>query len=185
VNWHPRSDLEFVLSAFRYSMTDIIRTQPMGDGASRYLNTGGQNGHGAEFESIWDATRRIRLITQLSVQRSTDKATGHDVGYAPRRQAFARLEWTAEAGWLFSSQLKHVAKRARAAGDARAPIADYTAADFTLRTRTSGSPWNASFSVRNAFNADVREPSLAPGAAIPNDLPMAPRSAYLEVSYRM
>jgi iron complex outermembrane receptor protein len=32
------------------------------------------------------------------------------------------------------------------------------------------------------FNADVREPSLAPGA-IPNDLPMAPRSLYVRAVF--
>jgi iron complex outermembrane receptor protein len=39
--------------------------------------------------------------------------------------------------------------------------------------------------VRNLFNADVREPSLAPGTAIPNDLPMAPRAVYLQASYTL
>jgi len=34
----------------------------------------------------------------------------------------------------------------------------------------------------NLFDADVREPSLVNGG-IPNDLPMAPRSVFVQASY--
>jgi iron complex outermembrane receptor protein len=39
--------------------------------------------------------------------------------------------------------------------------------------------------VRNLFNSDAREPSFAPGTALPNDLPMAGRSVYLQAVYRL
>lgn len=85
---------------------------------------------------------------------------------------------------LFSPQLNWVADRKRAAGDLRPDIADYTAVDLTLRTTNRNNRWNFAASVRNLFNADVREPSLTPGTAIPNDLPMAPRSLYWQAICR-
>jgi hypothetical protein len=36
-------------------------------------------------------------------------------------------------------------------------------------------------SIRNLFNARIIEPSLAPGTAIPNDLPQPRRSLYIQV----
>ena len=45
--------------------------------------------------------------------------------------------------------------------------------------------WGFALGLRNLFNADVREPSVAPGTALPNDLPMAPFSAYLQATYRL
>jgi iron complex outermembrane receptor protein len=40
-------------------------------------------------------------------------------------------------------------------------------------------------SVRDLFNADLRETSLAPGVAIPNDLLMPRRSFYLQAGCRL
>jgi iron complex outermembrane receptor protein len=37
--------------------------------------------------------------------------------------------------------------------------------------------------LRNVFDADAREPSLA-GGGIVNDLPVAPRAAYVQLQYR-
>lgn len=78
-----------------------------------------------------------------------------------------------------------MADRKRAAGDARPPIADYTTVDLALRTEQRKNSWSFAASVRNLFNADVREPSLAPGLSIPNDLPMAPRAVYVQAMYQM
>jgi len=68
-------------------------------------------------------------------------------------------------------------------GDERSPIADYTRLDLTLRTTNGKNKWNVAATVRNFFGADVREPSLIKGG-IPNDFPMAPRTVYLQASYK-
>lgn len=81
--------------------------------------------------------------------------------------------------------MNRVAGRRRAAGDARAPVADYTTFDLLLASRRGKSQSNFSASVRNLFNADVREPSLAPGLALAHDLPMAPRAFSLQASYHL
>jgi iron complex outermembrane receptor protein len=55
---------------------------------------------------------------------------------------------------------------------------------MTILTSGGRNQWELSGSIRNLFNADVREPSLAPGL-IPNDLPMARRSFWLQATYHL
>jgi iron complex outermembrane receptor protein len=86
-------------------------------------------------------------------------------------------------GTSVSSQLNHVASRARPAGDARPAVKDYTTLDLAARTRLGGPDWELSLMLRNLFGADAREPSLA-GGGIVNDLPVAPRAAYVQALYR-
>ena len=183
-SWKARKDTEVNLSFFRYDMKDIIRTVPNTAPAvgSTYNNTGKQNGHGAEVEMVWDASRALRLSGNYAWQRSIDEATGQDAGYAPHHHIYLRTDWRYSSGWFASAQINRVMDRMRAAGDIRPPVPDYTTVDMTARSPTK-SQWNFAASVRNLFNADVREPSLAPGL-IPNDLPGAPRSLWLQMTYK-
>lgn len=182
--WQARADTQLNLSLFRYDMKDIIRTTDAGGGTAQFNNVGAQHGQGLELEAQWDATRKLRLAGNLALQRSVEDLTGTDAGYAPRRHAQVRADWSFTNGWLLSSQVNHVAQRLRAVGDARAPIPDYTTADLTLRTAAGKAGWDLALSVRNLFNADAREPSLAPGLALPGDIPLARRSLYAQLVYR-
>jgi iron complex outermembrane receptor protein len=184
LSWQASRDSHVQLSLFRYEMKDIIRATNTGGGTQQYANAGRQNGHGFELEATQDINRNLRIAAHYAYQRATDRTSGGDAGYAPHHQLFGRIDWTAPQGWVLSTQFKHVADRARPAGDSRAPIADYTTVDLVLRTRQRAAGWNFSVVARNLFNADVREPSLAPGTSIPDDLPMAPRSLNLQASYR-
>ncbi|MES2879065.1 MAG: TonB-dependent receptor [Pseudomonadota bacterium] len=179
-SWQARRDTQLNLSLFRYDMKDIIRTV-----GGVYANTGAQNGQGAEIEAVWDASRSLRLTGNYSWQRSVDESTQQDAGYAPHHHIYARADWRVDSNLLVSTQVNWVADRKRAAGDTRPDIADYTTVDLTLRTKNGSNRWDFSASVRNLFNADVREPSFAPGLSIPNDLPMALRSVYLQAIYRL
>lgn len=186
-NWQARSDASVNLTFYRYDMKNIIRTVPNavpGTGAT-YANTGDQRGHGVELESNWTVTRDLRLAGNYAWQRSTDQTTHTDAGYAPRHHAFGRGDWTFASGYQAGAQLNWVAGRVRAFGDARPALADYTTVDLTLATRNGRNQWNFALALRNAFNADVREPSPAPGLSLPHDLPMAPRTISLQASYKM
>jgi iron complex outermembrane receptor protein len=183
--WQARADTQLNLSLFRYNMNDIIRTTDTGGGTAQFNNIGSQHGTGLELEGLWDATRKLRLSGNLALQRSTEDSTGTDAGYAPRRHLNFRADWGITNGWLLSGQINHVADRRRAAGDARPPIPDYTTADLTLRTSPGKGGWDLACSVRNLFNADAREPSLAPGLALPNDIPLARRSLYVQAAYHL
>jgi len=183
VSWQARRDTEVKASLFRYRMKNILRAVPNsipGTGAT-FQNTGDQTGHGVELEAVWDATRNLRLSGNYAYQRSIDQSTRKDAGYAPRHQLHARGDWRFLRHWLASAQLNGVAGRRRAAGDDRPPVADYATLDLSLRTDLGRDRVNFAASVRNLFNVDVREPSLAPGL-IPNDLPQAGRAIYLQAT---
>jgi iron complex outermembrane receptor protein len=183
-SWQARIDTQFNLNFFRYEMKDIIRlianTAPAV--GSTYNNTGGQHGSGMELETVLDYSPTMRLIGNYSYQQSIDETTHQDAGYAPHHHLYLRTDWRYLSGWFASAQLNRVMDRKRAAGDNRPKVPDYTTVDITVRSPTKGS-WDFSSSVRNLFNADVREPT-AP-TLIPNDLPMAPRSLWVQATYKM
>ena len=185
--WQANRHLQWNLNFFHYQMHDIIRTTPNPDPSTgtTYHNTGGQHGHGLELEAVWQARPDLRLSGHYGQQTATDESSGHAAGYAPRRQFYLHADWQAGSHWQLGGQLKHVGDRPRAAGDNRPAIADYTSVDLTLRSLRRGSgQWNFAASVRNLFNADIRDPSLYP-VRIPGDLPGAPRSFWLQAIYSL
>ena len=183
VSWQLGAQVQLQASAFRYTMTDIIRAESIGGGTSEYANLGTQRGHGFELELVADVARNLRLSGHYAYQRAVDESTGHDAGYAPHQMAFVRADWHFDKGWALSGQVKRVAGRMRAAGDARPPVPDYNTVDLTLRTSSRQTGWDLAFSVRNLLNADVREPSLA-STGIPYDLPMAGRALDVQLVSR-
>ncbi len=185
LSWQAGKDAQVNLNVFRYRRGSIISNvpNPAPTPGATYRNAGNQHGSGAEIESVWDASRRLRLTGNYSYQRSIDDATGRDAGYAPHHQVYARADWRFAREWLFSSQLNHVADRRRTAGDARPQVPDYTTVDLSLRTSRGKQRWNLAVFLTNALNADVREPST-PGAIV-HDLPMPRRALYLQASYQM
>jgi outer membrane cobalamin receptor len=185
--WQARADTLVNLTFYRYTMDNIIRTVPnpmVGTGAT-YANTGSQRGHGVELEAAWDLTRELHLVGNYAGQRSVDEKSGLDAGYAPRHHWNGRADWQCSSDLLLSAQVNRVAGRKRSGGDLRLPIADYTTLDMTLATNRGAHNWNLSATVRNLFNGVVLEPSLAPGLALPHDLPMAPRTLSVQLSYQL
>lgn len=179
--WQARGDLMLNLSLYHHRLRDMIR---IAEGSAVFGNTGAQQGRGFELEAVWQPRRGLRLSGHLALQRSIDDATGQDAAYAPRRHLWARADWRAGGGWQASAQLNHVGGRHRAVGDPRPRIADNTTVDLALHTPQPGRGWALSASVRNLFDADVREPSLAPGQSLPYDLPQAGRAVSLQAVYR-
>ncbi|GAB2842377.1 hypothetical protein GCM10027277_06930 [Pseudoduganella ginsengisoli] len=186
-SWQPRTDVQLNATLYRYAMDNIIRLVPQTNGLAgqRYNNTGRQTGHGAEFEAAWAPERTIRFTGNYAWQRSIDLATQTDAGYAPHHHLYARADWELAGDVLVSPQLTWVAGRRRPAGDTRPPVADYRVIDVAFSTRLGTERWHFSATVRNLFNADVREPSAAPGLQIPHDLPMAPRALSLQATCKL
>ncbi|MBI1771226.1 MAG: TonB-dependent receptor, partial [Burkholderiales bacterium] len=187
LSWQASKDVLLNLNVFRYNMQDIIRAiaNPTPGTGSTFFNTGNQNGKGLEAELRWDVNKDLKLLANYSYQHSVDESTQTDAGYAPHHHLYARADWQISSGWAISPQVNWVADRRRAAGDLRPAIADYTSLDLSLRSLRGRGKWEWVATVRNLFNADIREPSIAPGLAIPYDLPMAPRAIYLQVMYKM
>ena len=186
-SWQARRDTQLNLSLFRYEAQDLIRAvvNPAPAVGATSQNVGKLHGSGMEMEAVWDAGRSVRLTGSYSYQQSIDDASGKDAGYAPHHHFYVRSDWRFTSGWFTSAQINRVAERKRAAGDTRPQVPDYTTLDLTLRTSQNKNAWGFAASLRNLFDADVREPSLAPGTAIPNDLPMAPRSLWLQATYKL
>ncbi len=184
-SWQARRDTQLNLNFFRYEMKDIIRLAPNPAPAvgGTYQNIGNQHGNGMELETVWDVSRRLRLTGNYSYQESIDETTGQDAGYAPHHHFYVRTDWRYASGYFASAQANRIMGRRRTAGDTRPQVPDYTTVDLTVRSPAKGQ-WDFSSSVRNLFDADVREPSLAPGL-IPNDLPMAPRSLWVQATYKL
>jgi iron complex outermembrane receptor protein len=184
--WQARPELAVNLSLYRYAMNDLIRsmanTAPA-PGAS-YQNSGAVDGKGGELELNWELRKNLRWQANYARQHAHDRATGKDPGYAPRHHAYTRLDWGFSPGWQFGPQLNWVAGRRRAPGDARAPIANYRTVDAVLSHQLPHG-WAVSATVRNLFDADVREPSAAPGLALPFDIPVSPRAVALQVSVKL
>lgn len=180
LSWKANRDTQVNLSLFRSNLQNIISLVGI-----NYANTGAQRGSGMELEAVWDFSRTLRFAGNYAYQKTIDAATNQDVGYAPRQHVYARADQRLANSWLLGCQVNWVADRKRAFGDNRPQVPDYQTVDLSLRGNPGKSQWELAASVRNLFNADVREPSLAPGLAIPQDLPMAPRSFYLQAIYKL
>lgn len=185
-NYQPTGTLQTNLSLFRYKMADILRfvADPAPATTRTAQNSGSQTGYGLEWEVKWDATKNLRISGNYAFQRSTDKLTGQDAGNAPHHHIYARADWRFHPKWTLDTQVNWIADRKRVAGDNRPPVDDYATVDFVLRGKKLWKDWDASLILRNAFDADAREPSPAPGL-IPDDLPLPGRAWYLHFQHRL
>ena len=130
-----------------------------------------------------DLSRDLRLAANLSLQRATERPRARTL--AMRRTAWATSGrtggLTARGRWLPSSSMS---------GAAPDPLATSARPSATTLSRLHAAAcaqcqgWEFALSLRNAFDADIREPSLAPGTSLPNDLPQAGRALDAQVLYR-
>lgn len=179
--WQASPTLHMGGSVFEYRMKDIIRST-----GNSFVNSGQQVGRGLELDLVWDVSRALRLSGNYAHQRSIDQTTQQDAGNAPRNQLYARADWRLTSRWLVNTQVNWVADRKRLPGDTRPAVKDYTTVDLSLSTYRTKAGWDVSFSVKNLFNADAREPSPAgvPFTSLPNDLPLPRRAFYATAVYR-
>ncbi|OQW93984.1 MAG: hypothetical protein BWK79_08240 [Beggiatoa sp. IS2] len=187
-NYHPTEQLQFSTNLFTYEMNDIINYSAASGNAIKATNSGTQRGHGLEFESQWKVTKNFSMIGNYSFQRSESVEQDHDIGYAPHHSVYLRGDWLFLPDWHLNTEVNWVADRERPLHDPRPPLDDYTIVDLTLHYKQFHEHWSFSLAARNLFDVDAREPSPEPrpnGAiGIPNDLPLAGRNYWLEVSYR-
>jgi iron complex outermembrane receptor protein len=182
--WQANAKTRVNMNLYQYAMRDIIKAipDPAIPTVSIFSNAGNQDGHGMEFEFVYDPNSNWHVTGNYAHQRST--VGNADAGYAPQNHALARVDWRFAPNWMLGSQLNWVANRARAQGDTRSAIADYTSLDLALRT-TAVKNWEFSAGLRNALNADIREPSVAPGTALPGDVPQAGQAFYLRAVLKL
>lgn len=180
-------DLDYGLNLFYYETDDLIDAVPIsGPISTQYENKGGIRGHGGEFEVGYQALRTLSLTANYAYQTAKGKKNNESTGNAPNHQVYGRAEWQATTTWALNTQINWVGEQKRPANDDREPVDDYTTVDFVARSSGLWYGLDVTVSVRNAFNADVRSPSIAleSGAFIPGDYPMPGRWAYIEAQYQ-
>lgn len=184
-DYRPVDSLRIALNLFKYDMKNIIRFTPDPAPATSKTarNQGTQDGHGLEWEMRWNVMRTVDIKANYAWQNSTDE-TGEHVANAPRQQLYTQIDWRFLPYWSVNAQANRVIGRERAVGDARPAIADFTVMNLALRRKNVVDGFDVGLIVHNALDADVREPSPAPGF-IPNDLPMPGRSMYVELRYAL
>jgi outer membrane receptor for ferrienterochelin and colicins len=180
--WQATPTLLMTGSVFEYRMKDIIR-----NAGTSFVNSGRQVGRGVELDASWNVSRVLRLSGSYAYQRSIDQMTQHDAGNAPGNQLYLRADWRLTSRWLVNGQVNSVADRKRVLGDVRPPVKDYTTVDLSVLSPRVKTGWEVTFTVKNLFNVDAREPSPAgvPFVSLPGDLPLPRRSVYLMASYAL
>ncbi|HET8871783.1 MAG TPA: TonB-dependent receptor [Aquabacterium sp.] len=183
VAWQASSKWQLGVNVFHYQMEDLIQLVNF-----VYENTGRLSGNGLEIEATWKPTSTVNVKGNYSFQYSTD-ATNHDAGNAPHHQLYARADWRWLPDWSVHTQVNWIGDQTRVYTDTRPALSGYTTVDMTIRTHREGRGWNMAASVRNLFNADVREPSVydrsasQPYISLPHDYPMPGRTVYVEGTY--
>lgn len=179
----PWDDLSYSLTGFDYRIDDAIIYV-----STRAANAGQRKGHGGELEATWQPADILRLVANYSHQIATDRQTGTDVGNAPRDDAYLRVEWEFLADWHWNTELLWIGKQARVAGDPRPPLQDYLQLNLTLARQNLWRQLDLMLNLRNAADANVREPSAGPSTPfpvpfIPGDYPQAGRAFTAEAQW--
>lgn len=183
-DYRPTYDLELVLNLFKYQADDLI-----GYGADGIAqNMRNQRGHGMELNFDYTATNKLTLLGNFAWQKSKDQDTAEPIADAPGYQTSLALRLRATNSCTLNSQANWVAGRKRVSGDNRPTVKDYTTVDLSVRcNHIAGKPLEIAASIRNTFNADVREPSpynpMLSRAGVVGDYPQEGRSLYIEASY--
>jgi iron complex outermembrane receptor protein len=189
LKYQPTSNLDTALSLFAYRINDLIRFVPEPGGTSlRAQNTGSQTGYGLEIEADWRIAHKLRLSGHYAFQRSSNEDADSESAIAPHHQGYLRAGWDFYPNWSFNAELNWIGERQRVAGDPRSKLDGYTIVDLTLRRMRIATRLELSFSVRNLFDQDAREPSPADltipaGSLIPGDFPLPGRSFFVEARY--
>jgi len=184
-DYKPTFDLQVGLSLFTYRARDLIEfIQDMNGTSKTARNARDQDGHGLELELDWKLSETLRLRGNYAWQRAEDEETGKRTADAPGQQAYLRADWRFWPDWVCSPQATWVGDRARAADDVRPEIDDYTLVDVTLRRSNLLKNLEVALSLRNLFDEDAREPS-ASLETIPEDYPLAGRSLWVSLNWRM
>ncbi|MEZ5673588.1 MAG: TonB-dependent receptor [Thiotrichaceae bacterium] len=190
LDYRADRNVHLTTNLFTYGIKNKIIISPDPDGKTNTAkNIGNWKGYGAEFEARWKINRRSSLLANYSYARCTDEGTHNDIGYYPRHSTYLRADWLLLPNWYLNIQTNWIMSRQRTLEDTRLPISDYATADLTLRyKKLKLGRFDIAFSVRNLFNADARESSLGPDSRgvinIPDDLPLAGRSYFIELRYK-
>lgn len=188
-NYFAMDTLHLALNLFHYEVTDKIVIVPLGQTEAGFGNAGGWKGNGFEFETRWKTSNKSSLLFNYSYQDS-ENDEGFTLSNAPKQAAFLRADYLIGSKWYLDAQVNWNDGWAREANDPRDDLEGYTTMDLILRHKdTAANKMNFAIGIKNLFDSDVRYPSPAPNLGsnivnIPNDIPGAGRSYFMEMRYK-
>jgi len=176
------------LNIYKYKINDLIDFIPDDDlPTATAQNQGEVSGNGAEFEINYKLSSDLTLLANYSYQKATDKMANDDLGGAPNHQAYFRVNWKALDKLAINAQINYVGKQERNYLDSRVAVDAYINSTLTIQYKDIFPGWDVRITSNNLFDEDIREPSTGPSAvdptvAIPNDLPQAGRTIYVDIT---
>jgi iron complex outermembrane receptor protein len=189
LSYRLRHDIRTHLNVYQFKITDNIAFAPITQTIQVAQNVGERNGRGIELEAYWKISHNFSLSGNYAHQSVLDEKQ-YRLGGGPRDQVYLRTDWQFIRHWYLNTQLNWVGSRDRRYGDPRQALDDYASINMTLRRKGWNQNWDFALSIHNLFNVKRKEPTS--GAqdfvtgliAIPNDLPLAERSLFVEARYR-
>ncbi len=180
-NYRPTDKLQTTLTFFTYQAKKMIDFIPDSNAQIKVAqNANAQNGEGFEWELNWRPAQYLQVGFSYSLQNAVDSKTNARIADAPGRQAKANINWQITPDWSLNSQFGWISDRERPVTDLRPPISDYSLVNLTLNRKNLLPDLDLQLAVRNAANADAREPS---SGTIPDDYPLESRSFWLGLTY--
>jgi iron complex outermembrane receptor protein len=168
------TDLSFSVNLFDFAQSDLIAI----NSGNQYQNAGNHTIRGIESEFHWQAAKALKVSGSFTHRRQDDSR--FLVYGIPDREAYLRGDWRFLPRWSWNLQANWFGKRTVPVGDTRRPLGAQTVADTTVRYLYD-KHWEFAVSVRNLFDADVREYT---SSAIQAYLPLPGRSFHAEARYR-
>jgi len=167
------------LNLYYYKAQNLIEFVP-GAGGAVAENARDQQGHGLEWELIWQPHKTFNLAVNAAWQKSKDTETREAISDAPGKQLTLIANWRFRSEWSLNAHLNKIMDRERAVTDTRSAISDYSRLDFNLSKKNLLPGLGVSIKVKNSFDRDAREPSTD---SIIQDYPLEGRSVWLELNY--
>ncbi len=188
-NYIATANVHLTLNLFQYKAKDKIVLIPLNNTESGYGNAASWKGQGGEFEIRWKTSTKSSLLFNYSFQDSKDETTGATLTNASQQTAFLRGDYLLGSKWYIDTQVNWNDGWARNANDLRPALDGYTTVDLIMRHKNNRtSNINLAVGIRNIFDEDIRYPSPGPDTSgilnLPNDLPGAGRSYFMELRYK-
>ena len=183
LNYRATQTLQTTLTLFTYKakkMIDFVDDLSTQDTSKFADNVRDQDGSGMEWEINWKPSNQLQLNLSYSQQDAEHSKTNQRIPDAPGQQIKANMNWLLSSNWSLNSQANWVGKRERAHTDLRPEIENYTLLNLTLNRKNILPDLDLQLAVRNAANAEAREPS---SGTIADDYPLEARSLWLGLNY--
>jgi len=172
-SYSASKDLKLGLDIYQFTQTNLISQ----DSSNKFQNIGNRTSRGIELEAQWQATKRLRVSSNLTHIEEADSTFPSSL---PKQKAYLRADWAFTPNWNWNVQANWIGKRTLSAGNVRDPLNAYTLVDTTIR-HFHRADWEFSASIRNLFDVDAREYT---SSSIPNNLPLPGRSLHAEMIYK-